>query len=177
MFLFFLATPLFFSIKGLLPLHPSHPPIAPWLAAAFFWLSLGHLSTAEPMALLNPSGASLTTLTFTALATAGSTTDDLGNPRPGSRVVTVAAVVTPLALARIADLTAAVGVHSGAIPVKVRVQAWPNEVRAQQPAVASLTYNGRAASIHLATIREQNPHAAALTPEIGQSCEGLLVYG
>lgn len=129
------------------------------------------------MTLLNPSGAPLRRLTFTRLGAVSGTTDALGNAVQTTTTVTVDAVVTPLGQSRLADLAPAVGVDGGGIPVKVRVAAWPKGVAAQQPAIASLTCNGRPATLRLTTIREQNPHALALTPEIGQSAEGVLVLG
>jgi hypothetical protein len=46
------------------------------------------------MALLNPSNAALTTLTFTTVGT-GTTTDALGNTVRNQATVTVEAIVTP----------------------------------------------------------------------------------
>jgi len=126
--------------------------------------------------MLNPANAKTYTLSFTALGGVSNAVDELGNPEQSERVVKVEAIVSPLSVARLADLAPAAGVDGGGIPVKVRVSSCPDAVRAQQPAVASLTYNGRPATIRLATIREQNPVAAVMAPEIGQSCEGILYY-
>jgi hypothetical protein len=128
------------------------------------------------MTLFNPSNAKIYKLAFTRLAAATGATDGLGNAVQTATTIAVDALVSPLSAARAADLSKAVGIDSGGIPVKVRVEAWPSAIAAQAPAVASLTYNGRSATITLCAMREQNPNAAALTPEIGVSCEGVLVY-
>ena len=127
------------------------------------------------MALLNPSNATLTTLTFTRLATTGSTTDALGNPVQTQQTVTVQAIVTPLNPARLADLAPIVGVDGVGIPVRVRVAAWPNAVGANV-AIASLTYNGRDASIKLAPIKEASLPAQRVASGLGVAAEGVLTY-
>jgi hypothetical protein len=128
------------------------------------------------MTLLNPLNAPLTTLTFTRLATVGSTTDTLGNPIATSATATVQAVITPLQPARLADLAPIVGVDGVGIPVKVRAASWPAGVGAGV-AVASLTYNGRSATIKLAPIKEMSGPAQRVAPGLGVSAEGVLVYG
>lgn len=127
------------------------------------------------MPLLNPANIPLTPLTFTA-AGQGTTTDALGNPVRASRTVTVQAIVTPLGSNRLTEIAGAIGVPPAGIPVKVRVESWPVAVRGQRPAVASLTYGGRPATITLAPIRDQHPTTAATVPDLGQHCEGVLVY-
>jgi hypothetical protein len=127
------------------------------------------------MDLLNPSNATLTTLTFTALSTITTTLDALGNPVQTQQTVTVQAIVTPLNPARLADLAPIVGVDGVGIPVKVRVQSWPNAVGANV-AIASLTYNGREASIRLAPIKEASIPAQRVASGLGVAAEGVLVY-
>jgi hypothetical protein len=127
------------------------------------------------MTLLNPSNATLTTLTFTRLSAVGGGVDALGNTVQTESKVTVQAIVTPLGTARLADLAPLVGVDGTGIPVKVRVAAWPSGVGAGV-AVASLTYNGRAATIRLAPIREASATVTKIAPSLGLSVEGVLVY-
>jgi hypothetical protein len=128
------------------------------------------------MPLLNPLNAPLTTLTFTRLSAVGSATDALGNAIATETTATVKAIVTPLSIARLADLAQLVGVDGADFPVKVRVASWPAGVGAGQ-AVASLTYNGRPATIRLAPIREASAPAQRVAPGLGVSAEGVLVYG
>lgn len=142
------------------------------LYGATMWASL----SLSLMALLNPLNVPLTTLTFTRLSAVGSTTDELGNTIAASTTVPVQAIVTALQSARLADLAQLVGVDGTGIPVKVRVEAWPAGVGAGV-AVASLTYNGRPATIRLAPIREASATAKRVAPRLGVSAEGVLVYG
>lgn len=127
------------------------------------------------MALLNPLNAPLTTLTFTRLSAVGAGTDALGNAIATEATATVQAIVTTLGAARLADLAPLVGVDGAGIPVKVRVAAWPAGVGAGV-AVASLTYNGRPATIRLAPIRSASVTAQRIAPGLGVSAEGVLVY-
>ena len=127
------------------------------------------------MPLLNPLNVPLTMLTFTRLASAGVTVDELGNPVLASATVTVQGLVTPLGSNRLSDLAPIVGVEGTGIPVKVRLESWPSGVGAGA-AVASLTYNGRPATIRLAPIREASAAAAKVASNLGVSAEGVLVY-
>jgi hypothetical protein len=127
------------------------------------------------MPLLNPLNVPLVPLTFTRLASTGATVDELGNPVLASATVTVQGLVTPLGSNRLSDLAPIVGVEGTGIPVKVRVESWPSGVGAGA-AVASLTYNGRPATIRLAPIREASAAAAKVASNLGVSAEGVLVY-
>ena len=127
------------------------------------------------MPLLNPLNVAPTSLTFTRLSTVANTTDSLGNPELASATVTVEAIVSPLGAARLADLAPIVGVQGTGIPVKVRVAAWPSGVGAGA-AVATLTYNGRPATIRLAPLREASATAAKVAANLGVSAEGVLTY-
>jgi hypothetical protein len=127
------------------------------------------------MPLLNPLNVPLVPLTFTRLASTGVTVDELGNPVMASATVTVQGLVTPLGSNRLSDLAPIVGVEGTGIPVKVRVESWPSGV-GSGAAVASLTYNGRPATIRLAPIREASAAAAKVASNLGVSAEGVLVY-
>jgi hypothetical protein len=127
------------------------------------------------MALLNPYGAVPVTLSFTRLSTIGGTVDEFGNAVLTETIATAQAIVTPLGAARLSDLAPIVGVEGTGIPVKVRVAAWPAGV-GTGAAVASLTYNGRSATIRLAPIREANVSANRVLKGLGISCEGVLTY-
>jgi hypothetical protein len=127
------------------------------------------------MALLNPSNAALTTLTFTTVGT-GVTTDDLGNTVRNQATVTVEAIVTPLQPQSLSDIQQSLGVDVAGIPVKVRCESWPDGVGTQSPATCTLTYNDRNARITLSPLRAQNPHAAALGLGVGVSSQGILTY-
>lgn len=127
------------------------------------------------MPLLNPLNVPTTALTFTRLSTATEDVDELGNAVLTSTTVTVQGLVTPLGSNRLSDLAPIVGVEGTGIPVKVRVAAWPSGVGAGA-AVASLTYNGRPATIRLAPIREASAAAAKVAANLGVSAEGVLVF-
>jgi len=142
----------------------------------------GSVATIEPpstiyaMPLLNPLNTPPVTLTFTRLLGVAPTTDDLGNPVLTQATAKVQAIVSPLSASRLADLAPIVGVDGAAIPVQVRVAAWPPGV-GNGVAVASLTYNGRAATIRLAPIKPISAPAQRVAPGLGVSAEGVLVYG
>jgi hypothetical protein len=127
------------------------------------------------MTILNPLNVPTTPLTFTRLSAVGGGVDTLGNTVQTSTTVTVQAIVTPLSVARLADLAPIVGVDGAGIPVKVRASAWPAGVGAGV-AIASLTYNGRPATIRMAPIRAASETAKKIAPNLGLSVEGVLVY-
>jgi hypothetical protein len=130
---------------------------------------------------LNPLNAAPVTLTFT-VASGGTTTDPLGNVIPGSALVTMEAIITPLSPASLAQVQASLGTKAVGIPVKVRAAtadgAFPAGLPRAALTEATLTYGGRPARIAL-MVPEPNPHVvgAGLLASVGQSVLGLLSVG
>lgn len=128
------------------------------------------------MALLNPLNAATYTLTFPTVVTGGGTVDGLGNPTYTRSTVTVEAVLTELRPDRLTAVQDAIGVDVVGIPVKLRAEVWPDAALRQEPAKATLTYNGRSAQVVMAPIPEQNANVAAFLPSLGASVLGILSY-
>ena len=122
--------------------------------------------------MLNPTNAALTTITFQ-VASAGTTTDDLGNPVPNRGTATVEAILTPLRPSDLQWVAAAVGVEPIGIPVKVRAYSYPAELPRLKKITGSLEYAGQPALVDM-VIGAVNPHVIGLGLALGQSCYGVL---
>jgi hypothetical protein len=126
--------------------------------------------------MLNPLNARTYTLSFSVLSSATGSTDALGNPTYSTTTVTVEALLSKLGPKQLQDLQQQIGVDNAVMGFKVRAAEWPDEVRRMQPAIATLTYNGRAARLVLAPIAAPNDNVVAASIDLGESAQGLLTY-